>query len=103
MFHKKMILTSFEGTRFQFSPPTIKYDTFIFNPDLPKDQYIQIGFKEVSIGQAPEQIVFYDDLKCIRCQYGLRNYVTGNIHGAMGDIYNCMAISVRDTEQLFSL
>ena len=35
-------------------PPIIKYDTFIFNPDLPKYHYIQIGFKEVSIGQAPE-------------------------------------------------
>ena len=33
--------------------PTIKYDTFIFEPDLPKYHYIQIGFKEVSIGQAP--------------------------------------------------
>ena len=40
--------------------PTIKYDTFIFDPDLPKDHYIQIGFKEVSIGQAPEHIFFYD-------------------------------------------
>ena len=26
-------------------PPTINSDTFIFNPDLPKDQYIQIGFE----------------------------------------------------------
>ena len=47
-------------------PPTIKYDTFIFNPDIPKDHYIQISFKEVLICQAPEHIVFYDNLKCIR-------------------------------------
>ena len=64
---------------------------------------LQIGFKEVSIGQAPEQIFLYDYLKCIRHQYWLRHYVTGNIHGAVGDTYNCMTISVRDTEQLFSL
>ena len=36
------------------SPLTIKYNTFIFNPDLPKYHYIQLGFKEVSIVQAPE-------------------------------------------------
>ena len=41
-------------------------------------------------------------MKCIRRQYGLRHYVTGNIHGAMGDTYNCMAISVSDTEKIFS-
>ena len=73
-------------------PPTIKYDTFIFNPDLPKYHYIQIGFKEVSIGQFHEQIVFYDELKCIHHQYGLHHYVTGTIHGAMGDTYNRMEI-----------
>ena len=37
-------------------PPTIKYDKFFFNPDLPKDHYIQIGFKDVSIVQYSEQI-----------------------------------------------
>ena len=72
------------------SSPTIKYDTFIFNPDLPKDHYIQIYFKEVSIGQATEQIVFYDHLKCIRRQYGLRNCFTGTIDGGKGDTYNRM-------------
>ena len=84
-------------------PPTIKYDTFIFNPDLQKDNYIQIRFKEVSIGKYPEQIVFYNESKCIHCQYGLRHFVTGNIHGAMGATYNYMEILVSDTENLFSL
>ena len=28
-------------------PPTIKYDASIFDFNLPKDQYLQIGFKEV--------------------------------------------------------
>ena len=79
------------------SPPTIKRNIFIFNPELPKDHYIQIGFKEVSIGQATEHIFFYDDLKCKRHQYVLHQYITGNIHGAMGDTYNCMAILVSNT------
>ena len=47
-------------------PPTIKYDKFIFNPDLPKDHYIQIGSKEISILKSPKQIIFYNDLICIR-------------------------------------
>ena len=85
------------------SPPTIKYETFIFNTDLPKDCFIQICFKEVSIGQAPEHIIFHDDLKCICHKYGLRHYFTGTIHGAMGDAYNCMSILVSDTEKLLSL
>ena len=100
MFHNKLILTAFEGWNVNF-PNTIKYDTFIFNPDLPKDHYIQIGFKEVSIGQSPEQIVFYDDLKCMGCQYELLHCVTGIIHGAMGDTYNRIGILLIDTEKYF--
>ena len=84
-----------------FPPPTIKYDTFIFDPELPKDHYIQIGFKEVSIGKAPEQIFFYDDLNLILRQYGLRHYFTWVIHGEMGDTYNRMAILVSNNEKLF--
>ena len=71
-------------------PPTMKYDTFIFSPDLQKYHYIQKGIKEVSIGQYPEQIFFCDDSKCILCPYGLRHYVTGNIHVEIGHTYNCM-------------
>ena len=82
-------------------PPTIKYDTFIFNPDLPKYHYIQIGFKEVSIGKDPKQFFKYDDLECIRCQYGLYHYKTGTIHVEMGDTYNRMAILVSNNEKLF--
>ena len=42
-------------------------------------------------------------MKCILIHYGLCHYVNGNIHGAMGDTYNRMAILVRDTENIFSL
>ena len=80
------------------SPPTIKYDTFIFNPDLLKDHYIKIGFKEVWIGKYPEHVFLYNDLKCIRCHYGFFHYVTGTIHVAMGDTYNHMEILVSDTD-----
>ena len=83
------------------SPPTIKHGAFIFDPDLPKYYYIQIGFKEVSIVQDPEHIVFYDDMKCILLQYGLHHYFTGTINGEMGDTYNCMEILVIDIEKYF--
>ena len=43
-------------------PSNIKYDAFIFYPDLPKYNYIQIGLKDVSIGQAPEKIVVYNNV-----------------------------------------
>ena len=48
MFHQKLILTAFEGSKCSVFPP-IKYDAFTFDPDLPKYHYIQIVFKEVSI------------------------------------------------------
>jgi hypothetical protein len=57
----------------------------------------------MSIGLAPENIHFNDDVKCFRRQYGLRHYVSGTIHSAMGDTYNIMAISVSDFEKQYSL
>ena len=55
---QKNDLEIFRGTKMLAFPPTIKYDTFIFDSDLPKDHCIQIGFKEVSSGQYPEHILF---------------------------------------------
>ena len=81
----------------------IKYVVFIFDSELPKYHYIQIFFKWVSIGQAPEQIFFHGGLKCICFQYVLRHYVTEIINGAMCDTYNRMAILVGDIEKIFSL
>ena len=83
--------------------PTIKYDTFIFDPDLPKYHYIQIGFKDISIGKAPEKIVFCDDLNFICRHYALRRCVAGTIHCAMVDTYNCMEILVSNIENIYSL
>ena len=80
-------------------PPTIKYDTFILNPDLTKYHYIQKGFKGVSICQSPKQIVLYNDLKCTRRQYVLRYYTTRTIHVAMSNTYNHMEILVSNTEK----
>ena len=102
MFHKSLSRQLQEDQN-SSPPPTIKYETFIFNPDLLKYHYIKIGFKEVSIGQYPEHIVSFGDLKCIHRQYGLHHYATGTIHGSKSHTYNGMAISVSDTEKICSL
>ena len=98
---QQIVLDIFQRIKMLVYSPTIKYDEFIFDFDLLKDYYIQIGFKEVSIGQAPEQIVFYNTLNLIRRQYGWHDYVIGSIHSRMGDTYNRMAIWVNDIEKYF--
>ena len=40
-------LDSFQRIKLLAFPPTIKYDAYMFDFNLPKDQYLQIGFKEV--------------------------------------------------------
>ena len=84
-------------------PSTIKYDSFKFDPNIPKSHYISLGFKEVAMEQTPENIHHLHDMKYVRRQYGLRHYVTGTIHSAMGDTYNRMAISVSDIQKIYSL
>ena len=83
-----------------FFPP-IKYNTLFFDLGLSKYYYIQVGFKNVSIGQAPEHIFYINGVKWIRRQYGLCHYVTGTIHSALGDSYNQMAILVSNVEICF--
>ena len=77
-------------------PPTIKLDSFIVDTSRPKSYYIGIlNFKEVQMGTSPENIEFlHDDIQATRRQYGLRHFITGAIHGAMGDTYHLMAIAV---------
>ena len=45
-FPQQINLVSLRRINILVPPPTIKYDSFIFNPDLQKDHYIQIGFKQ---------------------------------------------------------
>lgn len=77
-------------------PPNIKLDGFEFDPSKPKSYYIStLNFKEVKIGLSMENIEYLpNDVQAVRRQYGLRHFITGTIHGAMGDTYYIMATSV---------
>ena len=50
------VIDNFRRIKLLVFPPTIKYDTFQFDSNLTKDDYIGLGFKEVFISQAPETI-----------------------------------------------
>ena len=54
---QKIDLDIFWMIKMLVSPLTIKYDASVFDPGLPKYHYIQLGFKEVSIGKATEHIL----------------------------------------------
>jgi len=65
--------------------------------------FLILDLKKVSISIAPEKICFQDNIKCTWKQYGLRHYITGTIHSAIGNTYDKMAISTSDTNKDFSL
>ena len=97
-------LDCFRSIQMLAFPNTIKYDSFQFDATKTENYYIStLGFKKVTITVAPENICFKDDVKCMRKQYGLRHYVTGTIHSAMGDTYNKMAISISDIQKQYSI
>ena len=85
-------------------PSTLKLDSFDFDPAESKDHFInELGFREVSISCSPERQVYLDNTRAKRQQYGLKHYVTGTIHSAMGDTYFKMAVSVSDSQDQFKL
>ena len=75
--------------------PPIGLQDIEFDPDESKDTYISKGFNEVEVGLAPERIqLLANNVQAKRKQYGLKHYVTGTIHAAMGDTLQSMATEV---------
>ena len=75
-----------------------------FDPDQPKQFYLDKGFKEVSIGIAPERTQSIGrDLQAQRKQYGLKHRVTSTIHAAMGDTLIRVAIEISRSNSSFQL
>ena len=84
-------------------PPGLQ-DIGEFDHDLPKEFYLNQGFKEVTIGIAPEQIHSIGrNLQAQRKQYGLKHRVTSTIHAAMGDTLSRVAIEISRNDSSFKL
>ena len=72
----------------------------IFDDEKSKDDYIAEGFKELSIGIAPQWTQhFSNNIQGKRKQYGLKHNVSATIHCAMGDTLTYMATSISNTDQ----
>ena len=75
-----------------------------FDMTQTKQFYIQLGFKEVSVGVEPVRIIDIGlSTQAQRKQYGLRHRVRGTIHSAMGDTYESMATSISVADPNFCL
>ena len=84
-------------------PPGLQ-DVGDFNHDIPKEFYLNQGFKEVTIGIAPERIHSIGrNLQAQRKQYGLKHRVTSTIHAAMGDTLSRVAIEISRNDSSFRL
>ena len=84
-------------------PPGLQ-DVGDFNHDIPKEIYLNQGFKEVTIGIAPERIHNIGrNLQAQRKQYGLKHRVTSTIHVAMGDTLSRVPIEISRNDSSFKL
>lgn len=74
-----------------------------FDLSLPKEWYIQNGFKEVKIPVAPTRQQRVRECRTKRKQYGLRHRITGTIHSSMGHTFDFMASEISNTDPKFGL
>ena len=92
-FHKVNILVA---------PPGIK--DIDFDTNSSKEFYVNLGFREVKVGIAPERTVpLKRDIQAKRKQYGLRHRVTSTIHAAQGETLSSMATEISLNDPLFRL
>ena len=76
---------------------SIEYDV-----NKSKQQYINEGFQEISMGVCntyTQHLKNYKQGK--RKQYGIKHYVSTTIHAAMGDTLNQMATSISTNNFVF--
>ena len=92
-FHKVNILVA---------PPGIK--DIDFDTNSSKEFYVNLGFREVKVGIAPDRTVpLKRDIQAKRKQYGLRHRVTSTIHAAQGETLSSMATEISLNDPLFRL
>ena len=76
----------------------------IYYEGASKESYFEKGFVEISIGCTPERIknlsyYVYGNYE----QYGLRHYISGTIHSAIGDILSSISTSIFNYIPLYKL
>ena len=84
------------------APPGMK--SIEYDVDKSKQQYINEGFQEISMGICnayTQKLKHYKQGK--RKQYGIKHYVSATIHAAMGDTLNQMATSISTNDSNFEL
>jgi predicted GIY-YIG superfamily endonuclease len=75
-----------------------------FDPDASKEDYIEKGFVEVSVGIAPGRTQYLGGgIQSKRKQYGLKHHFTSTIHAAMGDTLSSMAIEISFANSNFKM
>jgi predicted GIY-YIG superfamily endonuclease len=96
------VLDRFGAIKVLLAPPGCK--EVLFHPDKTKADYIQRGYKEVSIEATPHKIYnFQHNLQANRKQYGLQNFTSGTIHSIMGDTLPSLATSFSNRDKKFGI
>ena len=95
-------LDQFKKIKVLLSPPGCK--EVIYYPNATKRSYLEKGYVEINIGCCPDRI---QSLTCNkqgqRKQYGLKHYIAGTIHSAMGDTLGSVATSISLNNNKFIL
>lgn len=74
------------------------------NESRSKQSCLDIGFREVSIGVAPQyDQVLRNDMQGKRKQHGLKHHVSSTMHGVMGDASPFMASQISSCDSSFSM
>ena len=62
---------------------------------MSKQDFLELGFKEVKVGCAPDRIrVLKQNIQARRKQYGLRHHITNTINASQGETLNRMATEI---------
>ena len=95
-------IDNWQPIKLLLAPPGMK--SIEYDVDKSKQQYINEGFKEISMGVCnayTQKLKHYKQGK--RKQYGIKHYVSATIHAAMGDTLNQMATSISTNDSNFEL
>ena len=96
-------LDSFGAIKVLLAPPGCK--DVSYEPDSTKESYFSKGYKEISVGCNPRKVysICNKNLQVSRKQYGLKHYVAGTIHYAMGDTLPSLVTTFSNIDKNYSM